>query len=65
MHQSRSLSLALILLLVAFPVFWTELRQTASPAPAVPTIAIPPYPDTARGLEKLLSEMMKLEERGR
>jgi TonB family protein len=63
MHRSRNARLALYLLLVALPCFGQN-PSTASPAPGVPTIAIPPYPDTARGLEKLLSEMMKLKKEG-
>ncbi len=60
MHPSRVLSLASIILLLAFPSSGQSSPQTAPPAPAGPTAAIPSYPDTPRGLEKLLGEMMKL-----
>jgi TonB family protein len=60
MNQSRNLLLASIILLLASPTIAQSSPQTAPPAPAGPTIAIPSYPDTPRGLEKLLGEMMKL-----
>jgi TonB family protein len=60
MNQSRNVLLAAIILLLAPPSFAQNSPQNAPPAPAGPTIAIPSYPDTPRGLEKLLGEMMKL-----
>jgi hypothetical protein len=54
MNQWRNLFLASMILLLASPSFAQNSRQTA------PAIAIPSYPDTPRGLEKLLGEMMKL-----
>jgi TonB family protein len=60
MIQSRYVLLALCILLVASPSFAQNSPRTASPVPAAPAIAIPSYPDTPRGLEKLLGEMMKL-----
>jgi len=60
MNQTRNLLLALCMLLVAYPRTAQNSAQTAPPAPAGPAIAIPSYPDTQRGLEKLLGEMMKL-----
>jgi len=57
MNQSRNVLLASFILLLASPGIAQNSPQTAPPAPA---IAIPSYPDTARGLEKLLGEMMKL-----
>jgi TonB family protein len=63
MHPSRNARLALYLLLVASPCFGQN-APTASPASAAPVVAIPSYPDTPRGLEKLLSEMKKLKNEG-
>lgn len=61
MNQSRNLLLAAFILLVNSPGIAQNSPQTAPPAaPAGQAIAIPPYPDTPRGLEKLLGEMMKL-----
>jgi len=60
MNQSRNLMLAAIILLLAYPSIAQNSPQLAPPAPVGPAIAIPSYPDTARGLEKLLGEMMKL-----
>lgn len=59
MNQLRSLLLASFILLAASPSIAQNSPQTAPPAPAGPAIAIPSYPDTQRGLEKLLGEMMK------
>ena len=60
MNQLRSLLLAAFILLAASPSIAQSSPQTSPPAPAGPAIAIPSYPDTQRGLEKLLGEMMKL-----
>jgi TonB family protein len=60
MNQSRNLLLASIILLLAYPSIAQNSPQHAPPAPAGPTTAIPSYPDTPRGLEKLLGEMLKL-----
>jgi TonB family protein len=57
MNQSRNILVAAFVLLVASSSFAQSSPQTAPPAP---TIAIPAYPDTQRGLEKLLGDMMKL-----
>jgi TonB family protein len=60
MNQSRNLFFVSIILLLASPGFAQNSPQNLPPAPAGPAIAIPSYPDTPRGLEKLLGEMMKL-----
>jgi TonB family protein len=54
MSQRRNLLLGSIILLLASPSF---AQNSPQPAPAT---AIPSYPDTPRGLEKLLGEMIKL-----
>jgi TonB family protein len=72
MDQSRYLLLALCVLLVASPSLaqnppqnaLQNQPQSATPAPAAPAVTIPQYPDTPRGLEKLLGDMMKLAKEG-
>jgi TonB family protein len=60
MNHPRNLWLASIILLLAPASLAQSSSQTAPPATAAPAMAIPSYPDTPRGLEKLLDEMMKL-----
>jgi TonB family protein len=60
MNRSRNILLAVFVLLLAFRSFAQNSPQTAPSAPVAPAIAIPSYPDTSQGLEKLLGEMMKL-----
>ena len=60
MNQPRNLLLAAIFLLLASSSIAQNSPPAAPPTPAAPVSAIPSYPDTSRGLEKLLGEMMKL-----
>lgn len=64
MDQPRKVLVTLSVLLAASVCFAQNLPQTATPTPAAPTIMIPNYPDTTRGLEKLLNDMMKLTKDG-
>ena len=61
MNQSRNLLLAFCILFVAH----SSLAQSPpTSAPAASAVTIPQYSDTPRGLEKLLSDMMKLTKDG-
>jgi TonB family protein len=65
MDHSRNLLLALCILFVAAPSLAQNSPQSPPPsAPVAPATTIPQYPDTPRGLEKLLSDMMKLTKDG-
>jgi TonB family protein len=59
MHPSRLLFFVSVILLLASSSF-AQNSPIVSPTPAAPAVAVPSYPDTPRGLEKLLSDMMKL-----
>lgn len=63
MGRSRNVPFALYILFAASACFGQNPPQTA-PTPTGSAVTIPSYPDTARGLEKLLSEMMRLAKEG-
>jgi hypothetical protein len=58
MHPTRSALLGLFFLLIASPCHGQN-PSASPPTPAAPVVAIPSYPDTPRGREQLLGEMMK------
>lgn len=67
MNRSRNALLACCILLAASACLGQNPPQAAPPAataPAAPAVTIPSYPDSERGLEKLLGAMMKLSKEG-
>jgi TonB family protein len=60
MSRPRNALVALSILLAVPSCFGQSPAQNASPDPPAATVTIPSYPDTTRGLEKLLGDMMKL-----
>jgi TonB family protein len=64
MDRSRNALLALCILSAAPCCFAQNPPQTAPPATTAPAVTIPSYPDSERGLEKLLSDMTKLIKEG-
>lgn len=64
MSRLRNALVASSVLLAASACFAQNPPQSAPAAPAAPAVTIPSYPDSARGLEKFLGDMLKLTKEG-